>query len=271
MEVARQPCKRRRISGKAPEHLSEIILVNRNEDSDSDESDSSLLVIRMVIRRKSRVRSEAMYLVHDVYIKMKRCSLPFALFNLIWWLVRRGNASSKQTVDHIEWFAGVSNIHRAMVEMGLHSVAVDILHDPVHHDYTAKHGILYTVQMNRRLKRRGGQHLATVCSTWTWANRSTSKRFESVPLGVPPHTGVVANANHMVSLCAMFWMWAFCAGCSTILEQPLGSLMGCHPRIVQLKRLIPSFTHVTTHMGAFGGETPKVQTSTVTPPMFTNL
>ena len=160
-------------------------------------------------------------------------------------------------VDHIDWFAGVANIHKAMQKLGLHSVAVDITYDSVHHDYIHKKGMLHSVQLMRRLKRRGGQHLATVCSSWTFVNRSTSKRYDTVPLGVPPRSASVTSANQMVSMCALLWIWAWCSGCYTILEQPLGSLMGYHPRILQIKRMLPSFKHLTTHMGAFGGPTPK--------------
>ena len=117
--------------------------------------------------------------------------------------------------------------------------------------------MVHSVQLHRRLRRRGGQHLATVCSTWIWANRATSKRYDTLPLGVPPWSESVADANQMVSLCALLWLWAWCAGCYTILEQPLGSLMGSHPRIRQIKQIVPSFQHLTTHMGAFGGPTPK--------------
>ena len=253
MEICRLPCKRRRIQGKT----SERVLLDRNSDSDSDESASSLHIIRTIIRRKSRVRAESLCLCHDVYVRMKKNNLPYALFNMIWWIIYRGSGSSTQNLDHVEWFAGVSNIHKAMLELGLRSVAVDIKKDPIHHNYTEKRGILYAVQITRRLRRRGGQHLATVCSSWIWANRETSKRYESLPLGVAPWSPNVANANQMVSLCAMMWLWCWCAGCSTILEQPLGSLMGLHPRILQLKRVIGSFVHVTTHMGAFGGDCPK--------------
>lgn len=78
-----------------------------------------------------------------------------------------------------------------------------------------------------------------------------------MPLGVGPWSTAVAYANAMVSMCALMRLWAWCAGCYTILEQPLGSLMGLHPRIRQLQIMIPSFKHFTTHMGAFGGPVPK--------------
>ena len=145
-----------------------------------------MLIQKIVIRRTSRVRSETMFLCHDIYCKMKKCQLPFALFNLIWWLARRAKASNEENVDHIEWFAGVANIHKAMEQLGLHSVALDVKYDSVHHNYIDKKGMLHSVQMQRRLRRRGGQHLATVCSSWTLVNRATSRRYDTVPLGVPP-------------------------------------------------------------------------------------
>ena len=258
MEVASLSCKRRRANRKSSEPPTQKVLVSRNEESDSDESDSSAVLIqKIVIRRTSRVRSETMFLCHDIYCKMKKCQLPFALFNLIWWLARRAKASNEENVDHIEWFAGVANIHKGMKKLGLHSVALDVRYDSVHHNYIDKKGMLHSVQMQRRLRRRGGQHLATVCSSWTFVNRATSRRYDTVPLGVPPCSQSVVDANQMVSLCSLMWLWAWCAGCYTILEQPLGSLMGCHPRIVQVMRTISSFRHLTTHMGAFGGPSPK--------------
>ena len=258
MEVASLPCKRRRISNKAPAPPARRVLVSRNDDSDSDESvNSNPVIMKMIIRKKSRVRSECMGIAHDTYTKMKGCQLPWALFNLIWWLANVAKASCEQNIDHIEWFAGVGNVHRAMLQLGLDSVAVDVKYDNVLQNYIHKKGMLYGVQLQRRLRRRGGQHKATVCSSWIWANRATSKRYESLPLGVQPWSESVAAANQMVSMSAMLWLWAWCAGVYTILEQPLGSLMGSHPRVCQIKRAIPSFKHFTTHMGAFGGPTPK--------------
>ena len=66
-----------------------------------------MLIQKIVIRRTSRVRSEAMFLCHDIYCKMQKCQLPFALFNLIWWLARRAKASNEENVDHMESLPGL--------------------------------------------------------------------------------------------------------------------------------------------------------------------
>ena len=136
MELCRLPCKRRRIRGKT----SKRVLLDWNSDSDSDESASSVQIIREVIRRKSRVRAESLCICHDVYVRMKKNNLPYALFNMIWWIIYRCSGSSTQNLDHVEWFAGVSNIHKAMLELGFRSLAVDIKKDPIHHNYTEKRG-----------------------------------------------------------------------------------------------------------------------------------
>lgn len=170
MEVASLACKRRRINGKAPEPPRQKVLVSRHADSDNDESaesdDDVVVCIRTVIRRKSRVRCDAMLLCHDVCIRMKRHTVPFALFNMIWRLARKAQGSSEQNLDHIEWFAGVANIHKAMNKLSFRSVALDITYDSKCHNYIGK-------ELQRRLNRRGGQHLATVCSSWTWAYLQT--------------------------------------------------------------------------------------------------
>ena len=73
MEVASLSCYQRRLSRKTSEPLTRKAQVIRNANSDSDESDDSgAFILRTDIRRTSRVRSEAMDLTHEIYVKMKR-------------------------------------------------------------------------------------------------------------------------------------------------------------------------------------------------------
>ena len=104
----------------------------------------------------------------------------------------------------------------------------------------------------------GGNHYATVCSSWVFLNRSSSKRFDVCPLGFPPEPQYVLDANAMVSIMALFWMWGIAAKTCTVLEQPLSSLMERHPRLVQVHGVLGKrWFACTTAMGAFGGPTEK--------------
>lgn len=215
-------------------------------------------IIRIIRRKTSRLRAEALGLPHGTYKRMLRFGLPFALFNILWWLCAIGGASSDQSVHHIEWFAGVGTIHRAVTALGYASVQCDVLHNALCHNFITKEGILHSCQLLRRLIVRGGSHYATVCSSWVFLNRSSSKRFDVCPLGFPPQAQYVLDANAMVSIMALYWLWSIAAKTCTVLEQPLSSLMDKHPRLVQVQNLLDKrWIHITTSMGAFGGPTEK--------------
>ena len=62
----------------------------------------------------------------------------------------------------------------------------------------------------------------------------------------------VHKANVMVSRMALLWFVVRMKRGALLLEQPLGSVMGLHPRLERLG--LPS---ISTWMGCFGGETPK--------------
>ena len=75
------------------------------------------IVSCVVVRRRSEIRAEQFGLEHDVYVKMQKMKLPAGLMNINWWL-RQTRASSARDLDFVEWFAGVGNVHKAMIEAG---------------------------------------------------------------------------------------------------------------------------------------------------------
>ena len=189
---------------------------------------------------------------------MVTMALPIAFYNILWYVVNVLSNHESPDLLHIDWFAGVAGIHKAFESLGYGSVALDIKQDKRWMNFTSKEGILTSFCVMRRLRRRGGQHWGTVCSSWIFLNKATSRRFEQCPLGVPPRPAYVEDANKMVSLMCMFWRWALCKRCVTILEQPATSLMRHHPRVQDIRRQLgPRWKLVHTHMGAWGGPTEK--------------
>ena len=159
---------------------------------------------------------------------------------------------------HVDWFAGIAGIHRACERRGIPSVALDVKYDRRWHNFTGKEGVITSFSVMRRLRKRGGNHWGTVCSSWIFLNKATSRRYPACPLGVHPRPDYVVDANKMVSLMAIFWLWSIARGCITILEQPSTSLMRFHPRVKQIKRVLGDRWRLAhTHMGAFGGPTEK--------------
>ena len=101
-------------------------------------------------------------------------------------------------------------------------------------------------------------HWGTVCSTWVFMNRANTKRFQSAPLGVEPRSQSVMDANRMVSVMCLMWLWSATRKIINILEQPSTSLMRWHPRLLQVRdHFGQDFHMISTFMGAYGGPTAK--------------
>jgi hypothetical protein len=122
-------------------------------------------------------------------------------------------------------------------------------------------GFVNAVRLLVHAKPRAIVHWATVCSSWVRINKATSGRTVANPLGRTRHA-YVAEANIMVSRCALLILFGMCLSLDFILEQPGTSLMFEHPRIRQLQALADAgglrpIRSIWTWMGAFGAPTPK--------------
>ena len=113
-------------------------------------------------------------------------------------------------------------------------------------------------------RRYGGCHWATVCSSWVWICRSTTKRSIAFPLGIEPRCKAVEAGNIMVSNMAVLLLWALAKKVSWVVEQPGTSLMFEHPRLKQVKDAMRSstdprfqWTTETICMGAHGANSSK--------------
>ena len=101
----------------------------------------------------------------------------------------------------------------------------------------------------------GHSHFGTVCSTWVWMCRHTTKRSAANVLGDLERTKVV-HANVMVSRCALLMVLLWARAVTTMLEQPGSSLMASHPRMSWALNIIKA-RNVRTWLGMFGAATQK--------------
>ena len=193
--------------------------------------------------------------------------VPIALFNILYVLAHtRPTAStcSSTSIDFIEFFSGCGQIRDAMIRRGHNACGYDIGDHSTYENLNGAHGLLCAIQLMRLLRTHGGLHWATVCSSWVWICRKTSKRSLAFPLGIPPQCKSVLAGNMMVSNMAVLTLWALSKKCSWVLEQPATSLMFQHPRLKQAKAILAtindprfSFTAVDMCMGAFGSNSNK--------------
>ena len=94
-------------------------------------------------------------------------------------------------------------------------------------------GLRLAVQLVRRLRKGGTVMMAPVCSTWTFMNRSTSKRTKVDPTG-DTSLPSVRTGNLLFSRVVLLAMLVLWREGTYIIENPMSSLLPYHPRFAQL-------------------------------------
>ena len=231
----------------------------RVEDHDDDDQHSdSVQIVRGPTQPLAERQSEWFGIRLDMWKKMKQFNLPFALFNILWWMGRQSLAEELvQVVDYIEWFSGVQSVRKGVAQYGYTAMAFDVCNDALG-DFISLEGMLTAFLWLCRCVHNAGHHFATVCSTWIWLSRSSTLRSDAQPLGLVPRSETVNQANEQVSLMALYIWIIHAAGGSWVLEQPASSLMIEHPRMQQLKAYFKDRWQETGFcMGAYGHQTLK--------------
>ena len=233
-----------------------------SDDEVSDDSDDKD-EIKRVRHRASDAHGAKRGLTGREFRKMARLGLPIFMMNILLFLFGSSQTINSRNLDNIEFFAGVSAIHRAALDLQLASCRYDIIFNQDSNDVNSLAGFLTAVQLCRRLKKGALAHFATVCSTWVWISRSSTKRSVTCPLSEKP-TECVKQANKMVGRCTLLMILVMALEGIWILEQPSSSLMCLHPRLKAFKNRIEErslvnrcWWHCHTWMGMYGGESPK--------------
>ena len=237
------------------------LIMDSSSDDDAptrflQKEDSNINDVRFA--RRSDARAARAGITGKCFRSLLRMGAPLFVLNAIYILFQCPATSNCHDLDSVEMFAGVSAVHRAMEAAMYRSAAYDVELGGELQEIISLAGFCTALQYLRRLRPGGLVHWATVCSTWVWISRSSTRRSIIEPLGEGPRSDKVKSANMMVSRMAALWYFLIACTSYLILEQPGTSLMLHHPRVKAIKDILGNdLMSVHTWMGMFGAKTNK--------------
>ena len=179
-----------------------------------------------------------------------------------------------QDLHCAEYFCGEGAVHKGVQAQGAKRSrkakskatyqvrGFDIRHHPVYQDLNTDFGFPLALCWLLRLKDLESlTWFGTVCSSWVWLARETTRRAFRAPRGNLRAPSVQAG-NQMAARTAFLLCVAYAKSVTWVLEQPDKSLMTCHPALLWMAKRVRSqlglsFWCVRTFMGSFGGHTVK--------------
>lgn len=181
--------------------------------------------------------------------------VPKAFLRLLFILVMHPGISTVCNVDVIEFFSGVGNLVRAMVDGSLVALPYELLRSQEAMDILKPAGFAVACVMALRLRSNGLAWFGTVCSSWVFLCSATSERTKFLPMG-NESLSWVREANLMVSRCCLLMRLVHAKGAWWCLEQPLSSVMVYHNRMQELATHWDMWS-TSFEMESFGAETSK--------------
>ena len=232
-----------------------------SSDEGESLSDDDIEAVPVIKHRGSDQRATQYGMEGKQFRALLRLGAPAILFHIIRYLFLAEGLTNNKDLDAVEYFSGVATYYRACRARNFRSAKYDLIEHGIWNNILTSEGFIAAVQLARRLKFHSLSSFATVCSTWIWVCRGSTRRSQEEPLGAEPRSQCVTDANWMVARVTMIWMLIVASGGFFLLEQPGSSLMCLHPRVnafaLALEKCGQSFHHISTWMGMFGGETPK--------------
>jgi hypothetical protein len=148
------------------------------------------------------------------------------------------------SLDHLETFAGTRACSNAFVGFGRCSIPLDVVYDPILHDFNGDAGYAHVCALATKLYFGAAYNSGPVCSSWTYLNSGTACRSMAFPLG---NTFVfsVRFANKMVSRQILLVYLLLAHGAFFFIEQPKGSRQEWHDRFQDLFRKVRMYRHLT--------------------------
>ncbi len=128
----------------------------------------------------------------------------------------------------VEMWAAAGRVAAAAKDQGYNSATVEIQADPANQDLTSKAGFEYAVGLILQLAKGGLLMMAPVCSSWTFANVSNTKRSKTNPAGDLTYPAVLAG-NLMVEVAVFCMLLADVREVFAVVENPCSSLLFCYP------------------------------------------
>ena len=153
----------------------------------------------------------------------------------------------------MEYFSGVGTIHTAFSKNGLSAQGFDIIRNAQYESISTATGFLTALNLVRRMRTALAMaHFATVCSSWVWLSRGSTKRSNINVLGCSSSASA-QEGNLQVSRMVLLMMFIAAKRCKWVLEQPATSLMDRHPDM----KVVAPWTEIRTWMGMFGATVKK--------------
>ena len=210
---------------------------------------------------KTQLRARFAGLEVMEYMSLRKMGLPVVFFNLLAMLIRPAMALADTTgrlvrkYHCVEFYAGVGNVARAFTKEGLEAKTYDIVQDANFMNMSSAYAFLTAIAYCMMLRKYSLSHWASVCSTWIWISRSSTKRGDSTPWGTADSCSGVATANEQVVRMAMLFMLCRVRQVYWMLEQPMSSSMD--KLSIMQQGCIGWSTRINTNMGAFGADSKK--------------
>ena len=148
--------------------------------------------------------------------------MPLVMLNAMVFLASVADLTKEY--DCAEYFSGVGHVGGSFVERGYMAALYDIDRSGDFEDLTKPEGFLTAVTTTIKCKPGALAHWATVCSSWVWVCRATTKRSLLNPHGDTRHA-FVAEGNVMVARMVVLILVGLALGQQWILEQPSSSIM----------------------------------------------
>lgn len=214
---------------------------------------------RMPLRRVRRPRvdimAESVGLPTCIFLRMVLIKLPGWFFSVLTYVLAKGYDVEPQ-FNCVEFYSGKATIYRAFIRGGEPAMAYDYINCPTSQNFLTTLGFLNAICCVCRLRPRGLNFWATVCSTWVALCRNSTYRTAWRPLGNRKSKCVV-EANLQVARMAFLIRMSAAKYGRFCLEQPASSLMKESPRMRDLQceeeyLMNGPWTEAQTYMAGFG-------------------
>ena len=199
---------------------------------------------------------------NDTMYALLHFAVPWQLFHMIAIMfhidIFKGTRSCMY--DCVEYFCGRGMVHKSMMESyGFNVKGYDIAHGK-DEDLNSPRGWITALLWCLRIHTEGLAWLGTVCSSWVCVCRASTRRSLANPRG-DLRSGSVREGNRHAARSAAIAAICYSRMVTWILEQPLSSLLPCHPALMHIQRraveLGKRFLRIDTYQGAFAAETLK--------------
>ena len=153
---------------------------------------------------------------------------PLILWQCLWFMKMTMGVVCRDLLC-LDAFAGLGHVAAQWTRENMCACTYEILDDMENENILSPRGFLRLLLLCMRLARGGMAHWGTVCSSWVWICRGTSKRSSFNWAGDTSRT-FVAEGNSMVSRMTVCLILISMRCGDWILEQPATSLMHMHER-----------------------------------------